>query len=70
MTARNRAIQGRNTHTLNFLLTRTHTRRWAMKELLRDVKCKSSCFSGSSRRNGYLHLNLREELERKLGLIR
>jgi hypothetical protein len=37
-----------------------------MKELLRDVKCKGSGFSGSSRRNGYLHLNLCEELERKL----
>jgi hypothetical protein len=41
-----------------------------MKELLRDVKCKGSGFSGSSRRNGYLHLNLCGELERKLGLIR
>jgi hypothetical protein len=41
---------------------------------LRDVKCKpfpiGSCFSGSSRRNPYLHLNLCEEHERKLGLIR
>jgi hypothetical protein len=41
-----------------------------MKELLRDVKCKGSYFSGSSRRNPYLHLNLCGELERKMGLIR
>ncbi len=41
---------------------------------LREVKCKpfpmGSCFSRSSRRNPYLHLNLCEEHERKLGLIR
>ena len=41
-----------------------------MEELLRGVKCKGSCFSGSSRRNPYLHLNLCGELERKLGMIR
>jgi hypothetical protein len=41
-----------------------------MKELLRDVKCKGSCFSGSSRRNPYLHLYLCEEHARKLDLIR
>ncbi len=41
---------------------------------LRNVKCKpfpmGKCFSGSSRRNPYLHLNLCEDHERKLGLIR
>jgi hypothetical protein len=40
----------------------------------REVKCKpfpmGSCFSESSRRNPYLHHNLCEEHERKLGLIR
>jgi hypothetical protein len=41
---------------------------------LREVKCKPfpmlDCFSEISRRNPYLHLNLCEEHERKLGLIR
>ena len=41
---------------------------------LRDVQCKSfpmgCCFSGRSRRNPCLYLNLCEEHESKLGLIR
>ncbi len=32
-----RDSQGRDTRTLNFLLIQTHTRRWAMKELLEMI---------------------------------
>ncbi len=69
-------------YTLGLQASKVHTHELAGLEHdsctrilpLRNVKCKpfpmGSCFSGSSRRNSYLHLNLCEEHERKLGLIR
>jgi len=69
-------------YTLGLQASKVHTHELAGLEhdpctrilQLRDVKCKpfpmGNCFSGSSRWNPYLHLNLCEEHERKLGLIR
>src|SRR5436309_802109 len=74
--------RGLEHYTLGLQASKVHTHELAGLEhdcctrilQLRDVKCKpfpmGSCFGGRSRRNPYLHLNVCEKYEKKLGLIR